>query len=157
MNLRPGTTNDAAAVADLIASFRHELTDHPDGAGAERFFESVSAQAERSYLESARYRYIVAERDGAMLGFITLRDVSHVFHLFVARQHHRTGVADRLWQEARAHAVESGMQGPFTVNASLRAVPVYRSFGFVEAGEVASAHGISFLPMRLSAASAEPH
>lgn len=150
MNLRPGNANDAPALADLIASFRDELTDRPDGAGAEKFFDSVSAQAERAYLESERYRYIVAERDGALLGFIALRDTRHVFHMFVARQHHRMGVAARLWQEARAHALGSGMRGEFTVNASLRAVPVYRAFGFVEAGEVASAHGISFLPMRLS-------
>lgn len=152
MNLRPGTTNDAAALADLIASFRHELADHPDGAGAEKFFESVSAQAERSYLASERYRYVVAEREGVLLGFIALRDGSHVFHLFVARQYQRTGVADCLWQEARAHALRSNVGGEFTVNASLRAVPVYRAFGFVAAGEMASAHGISFLPMRLSTA-----
>lgn len=48
MSLRPGTTN---------------------GASAEKFFDSVSAQAERAYLASERYRYIVAEHDGALLGF----------------------------------------------------------------------------------------
>ena len=65
MKLRPGTTSDANAIAELIGSFQSELTDHPNGAGAEQFLASVSSEAERSYLESERYSYIVAERDGA--------------------------------------------------------------------------------------------
>lgn len=150
MKLRPGTPDDAAAIADLIASFQRELTDHPDGTGADQYLASVSAQAERAYLESNRYTYIVAEYEGNMPGFIALRDVSHVFHLFVAREHQRLGVARRLWLEAKAKAREVAAPKHFTVNSSLLAVPVYRSFGFEPAGEVASVHGISFLPMRLT-------
>jgi GNAT superfamily N-acetyltransferase len=150
MNLRTGTSADADAVAELIASFRSELTDDPSGSGAEKFFDSVSVVAERSYLESARYRYIVAERDGETLGFIAIRDGSHVFHLFVARKHQRLGVARRLWDQVHQSLGGSVEQPQFTVNSSLRAVPVYRSFGFVETGPIISAHGISFLPMRLS-------
>jgi GNAT superfamily N-acetyltransferase len=151
MKLRTGTTSDAQAIASLIASFQPELTDHPDGAGAQEYIESVSSQAERGYLESGRYSYIVAEHEEALLGFIALRDVSHVFHLFVARQHQRAGVARLLWQAAKAQALESSAPGQFTVNSSLAAVPVYRAFGFEPAGEVVSVHGISFLPMRLTA------
>lgn len=149
MQLRSGTANDAEAIAALIASFQPELTDNPDGAGAESYLASVSGQAERRYLESPRYTYIVAEREGAMLGFIALRDVSHVFHLFVARDYQRTGVARRLWREAKAQALKTSAPRQFTVNSSLRAVATYRAFGFEPAGEVVSVHGISFMPMRL--------
>lgn len=149
MQLRSGTANDAEAIAALIASFQPELTDRPDGTGAETYLASVSSQAERVYLESPRYTYIVAEQEGTMLGFIALRDVSHIFHLFVARQHQRGGVARRLWQQAKAHAITTSAPSQFTVNSSLRAVPTYRAFGFEPAGEVVSVHGISFLPMRL--------
>lgn len=148
MQLRSGTANDADAIAALIASFQPELTDHPEGAGAESYLASVTAQAERGYLESPRYMYIVAEREGTMLGFIALRDVSHVFHLFVAQSHQRTGVARRLWHEARALALQTSALRQFTVNSSLRAVATYRAFGFEPAGEVVSVHGISFMPMR---------
>ncbi|WP_298827110.1 GNAT family N-acetyltransferase [uncultured Piscinibacter sp.] len=150
MQLRSGTANDAEAIAALIASFQPELTDKPDGTGAESFLASVSSQAERGYLESPRYTYIVAEREGALLGFIALRNVSHVFHLFVGRNHQRTGVARRLWQEAKAHALKTSAPRQFTVNSSLRAVATYRAFGFEPAGEVVSVHGISFIPMRLA-------
>jgi hypothetical protein len=42
------------------------------------------------------------------------------------------------------------ISGPlrFTVSSSPGAVPVYRAFGFVPMGEVASMHGISYRPMR---------
>lgn len=151
VNLRSGTASDAEAIADLIASFRAELTDQPDGVGAEEYLASVSSQAERGYLESGRYYYIVAEREGVLLGFIALRDVSHVFHLFVSRQHQRIGIARRLWQEAKAQARKTAPITQFTVNSSLGAVPVYGAFGFEPTGAVVSVHGISFLPMRLAA------
>jgi GNAT superfamily N-acetyltransferase len=150
MTLRPGTPRDAEAIADLIATFQSELTDHPDGVGAERYLASVSSQAERGYLESDRYRYIVAEREGALLGFIAIRDVSHIFHLFVARPHHREGIARRLWQEAKTLALRDVGLEKFTVNSSLRAVQVYRSFGFHELGAIVSANGISIISMRLN-------
>ena len=150
MKLRSGTAADAESIASLIASFQREITVHPDGEGAEQYFASVSPQAERGYLESSRYSVIVAENEGVMLGFIALRDVSHVFHMFVAREHQRKGVARCLWHEAKAEALKTGSPTQFTVNSSLGAVAVYRAFGFEPTGEVKSVHGISFLPMRLA-------
>ena len=84
------------------------------------------------------------------LGFIALRDTSHVFHLFVAKEHQRKGVARLLWKEARERALKTGAPTHFTVNSSLGAVAVYRAFDFEPTGEVTSVHGISFLPMRLA-------
>lgn len=150
VKLRPGKTTDAESLARLIASFQREITVHPDGIGAERYLASVSSEALRDYLESSRYSYIVAELEEALLGFIALRDGSHVFHMFVARDQQRKGVAWRLWQEAKAQALSAGSPSQFTVNSSLGAVSVYRAFGFEPTGEVASMNGIFFMPMRLA-------
>ena len=60
MEFRAGSPPDADAIAGLIASFQSELTDDPSGAGAEAYLASVSAQAEREYLTSPRYRYLLA-------------------------------------------------------------------------------------------------
>jgi len=150
MQIRPGIPADAASIAGLIASFQPQLTDNADGSGAEQYLASVSGQAELGYLQSKRYTYIVAEDEESLLGFIAIRDFSHVFHLFVARQHQRAGIARILWHEAKSQALMApAPPTQFTVNSSLLAVPVYQSFGFEAAGEVVSAHGISFLPMRL--------
>ena len=132
----------------LIASFQSELTDDPSGAGAEEYLASVSVQAERKYLASERYRYLLAYSGSQLAGFVAIRDGSHLFHLFVDRSHQRMGIARRLWERALHELCVPGSDGGFTVNSSLSAVPVYQAFGFVPAGSIKSMHGISFLPMR---------
>jgi predicted GNAT family N-acyltransferase len=139
MDIRVGSPSDAEAVAGLIACFQSELTDDPSGAGAERFLASVSVQAEREYLASARYRYA---------GFIAIRDGFHLYHLFVGRAHQRQGLGRRLWRRALRELCTPNSEGVFTVNSSLSAVPIYRSFGFAPADSTQSVDGISFLPMR---------
>jgi ribosomal protein S18 acetylase RimI-like enzyme len=151
MNYRRGVPTDAEEIAALIASFQKELTDDPSGVGAEHYLRSVSDEAERSYLMSDRYVYTVAIDNDELAGFIAIRDRAHVFHLFVARSHQRRGLARQLWKLASVPAGSASVPGTYTVNSSLNAVPVYRSFGFVPTGEVTQVHGISYLPMKLNA------
>jgi GNAT superfamily N-acetyltransferase len=148
MEFRVGSPADAEAIAALIASFQNELTDDPSGAGAEEFLASVSLKAEREYLASERYRYVLAYSNSQLAGFIAIRDGSHLFHLFVQRSHQRQGIGRRLWEQVLRELNAPGSEGGFTVNSSLSAVPVYRAFGFVPAGAIQSTHGITFLPMR---------
>ena len=148
MEFRAGSPADAGAIAGLIASFQSELTDDPSGAGAEEYLASVSVQAERGYLASARYRYLLAYAGSQLVGFIAIRDGSHLFHLFVERAYQRRGIARLLWERALRELCAPDSDGGFTVNSSLSAVPVYQAFGFTPAGSIQSMHGISFLPMR---------
>ena len=148
MEIRSGSPSDAEAIARLIASFQGELTDDPSGAGAEAYLASVSVEAEREYLASPRYRYLVAYAGSQLAGFIAIRDESHLFHLFVERAHQRQGLARRLWEQALRELGPSRSRGAFTVNSSLLAVSVYRAFGFVSSSTTKSVHGISFLPMQ---------
>jgi GNAT superfamily N-acetyltransferase len=148
MEFRAGSPADAEAIAGLIASFQSELTNDPSGAGAEEYLASVSLQAEREYLASGRYRYLLAYSGSQLAGFIAIRDGSHLFHLFVGRAHQRQGIARLLWERVLHELCVSGSEGVFTVNSSLSAVPVYQAFGFAPAGSVQSMHGISFVPMR---------
>jgi GNAT superfamily N-acetyltransferase len=147
MEFRAGSPPDAEAIAGLIDSFQRELTDDPSGAGAEKYLASVSVQAEREYLASARYRYLLAYSDSQLVGFIAIRDGSHLFHLFVERAYQRQGIARLLWERALRELCVPGTDGAFTVNSSLLAVPVYLALGFAPTGSVQRAHGISFLPM----------
>jgi GNAT superfamily N-acetyltransferase len=154
MEFRPGLPADAEAIAGLIASFQSELTDDPSGAGAEEYLASVSVQAEREYLSSERYRYLVAYSDSHVAGFIAIRDGSHLFHLFVERSRQRRGIARRLWERALKELFVPRGDAGFSVNSSLSAVPVYEAFGFIPAGPIQSKHGISFLPMHCPASEA---
>ena len=148
MEFRVGSPADAEVIAGLIDSFQSELTNDPSGAGAEEYLASVSIHAEREYLASERYRYLLACSDSQLVGFIAIRDGSHLFHLFVERAHQRQGIARLLWERALRELCAPGNDGDFTVNSSLSAVPVYQAFGFVPAESVQSVNGISFLPMR---------
>jgi GNAT superfamily N-acetyltransferase len=150
MNTRKATSADARSLAKLIASFQPTLTLDPSGVGAEQYLASVSEAAERQYLESPRYTYFVTEHEGRVVGFIAMRDRTHLFHLFVAAEYQGRGIASRLWRQARGHAVQPGEPSVFTVNSSLNAVVVYERLGFVPSGAEVQAHGIAFLPMRLA-------
>ena len=119
MEFRVGSPADADAIADLIASFQSELTDDPSGAGAEQYLASVSVQAEREYLASERYRYLLACSDFKLAGFIAIRDGSHLFHLFVARSHQRQGLGRLLWQQALRELCTPNSEGFFTVKLHL--------------------------------------
>jgi GNAT superfamily N-acetyltransferase len=148
MEFRVGSPADAEVIAALIDSFQGELTNDPSGAGAEEYLASVSVRAEREYLASERYRYLLAYSDSQLVGFIAIRDGSHLFHLFVERAYQRQGIARLLWEQALRELCTPGNDGGFTLNSSLSAVPVYQAFGFVPAESIQSVHGISFLPMR---------
>ena len=154
MEFRAGSPADAEAIANLIASFQSELTDDPSGRGAEKYLAAVSVQAEREYLASDRYRYLLAYSDSHLAGFIAIRDGSHLFHLFVERSHQRQGIARRLWERALEELFVFRGDAGITVNSSLSAVPVYEAFGFIPAGPIESMHGISFLPMHCRASQA---
>lgn len=144
--LRAGTPDDAESIAALIASYADDLV--LDRAQAAPYLASVSVEAERGYLASPRYRFVIADagRRG-LAGFIAMRDTTHLFHLFVERSWHGRGLARALWSHVQGEIDAAASSRRHTVNSSLMAVPVYRAFGFAETGPVTHAHGIAFVPM----------
>ena len=157
MEFRPGTTADAEAIAGLIASFQSELTDDPSGAGAEQFLASVSLQAERDYLASERYRYLLAYSDSRLAGFVAIREDSHLFHLFVDRSHQGQGVARRLWERALQELCAPGSDGGFTVNSSLSAVPDTKPSALFRQDQYRGSMASRFFPCGVRHASVWPN
>lgn len=153
MRIRPIEDGDVAAVARLLHDLARDFIVHestPEGAAT--FLRENDAEAIRRYI-ALGHVYHVADADGEIAGFISVRDCSHLFHMFVGVQWQGQGVARRLWQVARARAVESGGSGAFTVNASNFAVPVYEAMGFVRTAPMQCLKGLYFNPMKLEAAS----
>jgi GNAT superfamily N-acetyltransferase len=150
MIFRRAKPEDASAISGLIVSFLNEFTVDPNGTGAEKFLESVSVEAEKTYILSDQYDYLIAEMEGELAGFIAMQNKTHVFHLFVAPQYQRQGLARALWQRARDAAGEHNAP-VFTVNSSVFAVPVYERFGFERASAPVERNGISFIRMRYAA------
>lgn len=86
---------------------------------------------------------IVAELDGAIVGFATMlpgkqADEAELEDLFVAPERRRTGVGRKLVAEAERRAVEAGASALHVI-VGARARPFYEALGYRFAGEVATA------------------
>jgi GNAT superfamily N-acetyltransferase len=147
MRIRPLAEQDIAAVAALFRDLAQEFIIHEsDAEGAAMFLRENDEAALRRFIGAGTHVYHVADADGAIAGFIAMRDKSHLFHLFVAKAWHGQGLARRLWDAARE---ASGHAGPFTVNASNHALGVYAKFGFVRSAPMQCTKGLYYNPMRL--------
>lgn len=149
MRIRPIEDKDVPAVAHLLNVLAREFIVHestPEGAAT--FLRENNEEAIRRYIVAGQV-YHVAESDGQIAGFISIRDRSHLFHMFVGVQWQGQGVARKLWDTARQAAIDAGGSGNFTVNASNFAVPAYEKMGFVRTAPVQCLKGLYFNPMSL--------
>lgn len=151
MQFEMGTLSDAEEMSALIHELSGSFYVTANRAGAEVFKNSISVCAVRGYLQAPNFSYWVARCPaGTLAGFIGMRDQTHLYQFFVAEPFQRQGLGRQLWQRARANMPSTA--AGFTVNASLRAIPVYERFGFEKQGAVKVEHGVTFQPMRLGGA-----
>lgn len=156
MRIRPIEDDDVPAVARLLKVLSRQFIVHestPEGAAT--FLRENDEAAIRRYIAAGQV-YHVAECDGQIAGFISIRDRSHLFHLFVGLHWQGQGVARALWETARRAAIDAGGSGSFTVNSSNFAVPVYEKMGFVRTAPMQSLKGVFFNPMRWGGGPAAP-
>lgn len=146
VHIRRATVDDAEAIHVLITSLEDTFA-APGTDTSERapYRTSISTPAIAKRIRGDAFVYHVAERHGAIVGAVGIRERTHLYHLFVDASVQGRGLGARLWRHARA---ASGADGPFTVNASHNAVGFYERLGFLPDGEPDRRHGIAFLPMR---------
>lgn len=140
---------DVPAAAALLHSLAMEFILHDSPPEAVALFTGQHNEEGLRGFMRAGTCYYAAEVDGALGGFIAMRDNRHVFHMFVDRALHGKGVASRLWRHAREQALARGNPGVFTVNASNFAVPVYEAMGFRRTAPMQTVQGLQFNPMQL--------
>jgi GNAT superfamily N-acetyltransferase len=149
MLIRPIEGDDVPAVARLLHRLARDFIVHestPEGAAT--FLRENDEEAIGRYIAQGHV-YHVAQIDGEIAGFVSVRDCSHLFHMFVGAKWQGQGVARKLWEVARSSAIERGGSGAFTVNASNFAVPVYEAMGFVRTAPMQCVKGLYFNPMKL--------
>jgi GNAT superfamily N-acetyltransferase len=149
MLIRPIEERDIAAVARLLDVLAREFIVHestPEGAST--FLRENDEAGIRGYIAMGHV-YHVADCDGEIAGFIAIRERKHLFHMFVGARWQRRGLSRKLWEVARAAAIDVGASGQFTVNASNFAVPVYEAMGFVRTAPMQCVKGLFFNPMEL--------
>jgi ribosomal protein S18 acetylase RimI-like enzyme len=152
MQIRSLATDDIPAVAALLRRAAEEFILHESAPeDAVVFLTEQGEDAVRAFLAQG-FVYHVAEVDGALAGFIAIRERSHVYSLYVDKAFHRRGIARRLWETAREHALDEAPgtdhPGAFTVNSSNHAVPFYAALGFVPTAPM-QVSIVRYNPMRL--------
>lgn len=149
VSIRTLEQTDIPAVAALLERLaRKSITAEFSATAKDKFVRANDAAAISSFVENG-FRYHVAQAEGAFAGFVGVRNNSHIYHLFVAEEAQRNGVARSLWNVAKAACCVAGNMGRFTVNSSNNAIAVYKSFGFVRTAPTQDSDGVLYKPMVL--------
>ena len=149
VEIRPGHRSDASAISAFLVPLAEKFVAHEfDPSARGKFLATFSPAAIDQYLGSG-FRYHLAQSQGSLVGVVSTRNESHVYHLFVAESAQRIGLGRRLWQVAREASLAAGYRGDFTVNSSRFAVGFYEQLGFERDGPENNQDGVVSVPMRL--------
>jgi len=149
IEIRPGRRSDAPAISAFLVPLAEKFIAHEfDPTPRHKFLATFSPAAIDQYLGSG-FRYHPAESQGSLVGVVSIKNESHVYHLFVAESAQRTGLGRRLWQIARQASLAASHRGDFTVNSSRFAVGFYVQLGFERNGPENNQDGVVSIPMRL--------
>lgn len=127
-----------------LSQITNELTSYIFEKEVPKWFEDelLEDSFEKRIL-SDEYEHFVYVQENEIVGFITIKNKNHLFHLFVDKKHHKKGIAKELWQYIKEHFDVSNM----SVNASLFSIKIYESFGFKISGEQSEYLGLKYQPM----------
>ncbi len=143
MKIRKAETSDIEAVAEVVRGLSHYYLDGGATELPEWFKSTLTDSAFADRFNDNDYFNFVADIDGVVAGYISVKPGFHLYHLFVASGFHNNGIAKCLWQ----HCVSHLQIQKCTVRSSLFAVPVYSKFGFRASGGIAYKEGIGFQAM----------
>jgi len=149
MKIRKAEITDIDGVAELVRSLSHYYLEERQEKLPIWFSNTLKDSSFSDRFTSIEYHNYVAEVDGIVVGYISIKNGFHLYHLFVSPNYHNQGIAKSLWQ----FCVGKLMINSCTVRSSLYAVPVYSKFGFKTADAVAYKDGIGFQPMLYTGAS----
>ncbi len=149
MNIREATPGDVETISGLVCELSEKfISQELTADGAEHLLASMNPDAIKKYIDSG-YKYHVAEINQQVVGVVGVKDNRHLFHLFVAEQYQRKGIARNLWKTAMETCLSNGNPGEFTVNSSKYALDVYVKLGFVAQSGPVVKNGVVFIPMKM--------
>lgn len=146
MSIRKAMVEDASKIRELVYSLSHFYLADKSSCFPEWFSKTLELSEFERRLSSEEFSSFVYSINDVIIGYISIKDRSHVYHLFVAESYQGRGIAKELWHYATS---DSGI-GQYTVRSSIFAVPLYKKLGFKESETETQKDGISFQPMVLS-------
>ena len=137
--------------AEAISRFVSELAVTHIGStlqvgGLENLLRSMDVESITQMVDG--FPHWVALEGGAIVGIAVVKPPSHIYHLFVRSDRQRSGIGQRLMNEALWFISDRSGRATVTVNSSLNVVDTYRKFGFRNAGmRWFDGAGVRFQPM----------
>jgi len=147
MNIRKASQFDAEKISRLMKTSAKEFIINEFTATGKQFFlDSIQAHSISDFI-ACGFRYLVAEKNNEVIAVIGMKNNNHLYHLFVAKEHHGKGISKILWEQIKKDCIEKFGINEFTVNSSNCAVSVYESFGFKRTDVMQEKDGVLFNPM----------
>jgi GNAT superfamily N-acetyltransferase len=146
ISTRRADKDDAKYLRILVSSLSHLYLSQDNLNLPQWFLTSIGLEQFAARLESAEFTNIVAEIDNCIVGYISIQENKHLYHLFVSQKCQGKGIARQLWIEAQKTCSSS----KYTVNSSTYAIPVYEKFGFVAVGSTREKDGIKYQLMEFT-------
>jgi GNAT superfamily N-acetyltransferase len=150
MKIRAARPGDSERISQLLCELSTKfITGDFSPEGAQYLLETMTPDAIRTCIQSG-YEFHVAEgEDGRLAGVVGVKDNTHLYHLFVAEQYQRQGLARMLWQTAMQSCLARGNPGEFTVHSSAYARGAYKALGFTAHAGAKEKGGVVFYPMNI--------
>jgi len=155
MKIRIAKETDAAAISLLVlktakAHIRGEFSDD----GWELFQRLFNEDCQRELLRNKQYYFLVVEQHKQIIGMLALKDISHIFQLFISTDWQRQGVGLMLWnhylQAIKTNKLSKQHFDRITLNASDFGKGFYLKLGFEIAGRRQMKKGVYINPLSYS-------
>lgn len=144
----------AAEVADLeaISHLVSELTERHIAAGLDpsakqALLENMTVDGLKALIARGCAYHVAVQQD-LIVGVIGFLEQRHLYHLFVADDHQRQGIARRLWLSVLSHNKQSNTRVEISVNAAADTRLFYEKLGFVALTTEQMRNGIRTIAMK---------
>ena len=145
MSIQKAGVADAEEIKVLVSSLSHFYLEDQSAALPDWLSATLTTSAFVNRLSSADFDNFVYIKNDSIVGYLSFKEQSHVYHFFVSEDHHGEGISRALWR----HATSLITADVYTVRSSIYAVPVYKRFGFKVVEPAASKDGVGFQLMQL--------
>lgn len=116
--------------------------------GTQSFRDFISDQWLKNMFLKGQYQMLVALENEKVVGFITVRNTTHISLLFVDRNYHRRGIGRMLIQKMGEYLISEIGVDYMTVDSSPYAEEFYHKLGFWNLAPQQKKQGIIFTSMK---------
>lgn len=116
--------------------------------GIESFRDFISDQWLKNMFLKGEYQMMVALHENKIIGFITVRNKSHISLLFVDKKYHRRGIGRTLIENLGEYLITEVGVDYMTVDSAPYALEFYHKLGFWDLAPQQSKQGIIYTSMK---------